>query len=137
MLPDLLEVDEGILQSLADCGHATEGSSLQLLALEERLTVLQKTNVVARDGLDESFRSRELTKSNSEVIRIVEGVEQIAMERMDICQARESLDGGGETFGEGFGGVLDFTSVKGADSADLEACANLRALLESADSGEF
>lgn len=48
------------------------------------------------------------------------------MERVDVDQAREALDRGRESFCEGFGRVLDFTGVESADTADLEACSNLR-----------
>lgn len=53
MLPDLLEVDKRVLEPLADCGHATKRSLLQLLALEQRLSILQETDVVTGDGLDQ------------------------------------------------------------------------------------
>lgn len=47
------------------------------------------------------------------------------MERVDVGEARESLDGGGEALGKGFGGVLDFSRVEGSDTADLEAGTDL------------
>jgi hypothetical protein len=60
------------------------------------------------------------------VVCIVEGVEQIAVERVDVDQAREGIDGLREALGEGLGGVLDLARVEGSDAADLEACTNLR-----------
>jgi hypothetical protein len=125
MLPDLLEVDKRVLEALADCGHATQGRLLQLFALEKRLSVLEQTDVVTRNGLDQRLRSRQLTESNAEVVRIVKGVQQIAVERVDILEAREGFDRGGEALGESLRGVLDFTCVEGSDTADLETCANL------------
>ena len=53
MLPDLLKVDKRVLEPLADCCHATERRLLQLLALEQRLSVLQETNIVTSDSFDE------------------------------------------------------------------------------------
>jgi len=53
MLADLVEVHEGVLESLNEGGHATEGSLLELLALEKRLAVLEKTDIIAGDGLDQ------------------------------------------------------------------------------------
>lgn len=41
MLPDLLEVDKRVLEPLANCRHATQRRLLQLLTLEERLSVLE------------------------------------------------------------------------------------------------
>jgi len=59
------------------------------------------------------------------VVRIVECVEQIAVERVDICETGEGLDCGGESLAEGLGGVLDFSRVEGSDTADLEAGTDL------------
>lgn len=125
MLPDLLKVDERVLEPLADGGHTTEGSSLELLALEERLAVFEKAHIVARNRLNQRLCSRELAESNAEVVRIVEGVEEIAVERVDVGQARESFDGGGEALDKGLGRVLDFSRIKGSDSANLEAGTDL------------
>jgi len=47
------------------------------------------------------------------------------VERVDVGEARESFDGGGEALGKGFGGVLDFSRVEGSNSADLESSTNL------------
>lgn len=41
MLADLVEVEQRILEALRDGGHATEGSPLQLLALEQTLGVFE------------------------------------------------------------------------------------------------
>lgn len=59
------------------------------------------------------------------MVGIVEGVEQVTVERMDVREAREGFNGGGEALSEGLGGVLDFAGVKGSDTADLETCADL------------
>lgn len=53
MLANLVKVEQGILQPLQDGGHATQSSPLQLLALEQRLGVLEKTDIVAGDRFDE------------------------------------------------------------------------------------
>lgn len=60
------------------------------------------------------------------MIRIVEGVQQVAMERMNILESWETVDCGGQSLGEGFRGVLDFSGVESSYSADFEASANLR-----------
>ena len=41
MLADLVQVGQGIFESLDDSGHTTEAGSFQLLALEETLSVLR------------------------------------------------------------------------------------------------
>lgn len=125
MLPDLLQIDERVLQPLADSRHATKCCPFQLFALEQRLPVLEQTHVITRNRLDERLGSVELTEGNSEVIRIVESIEQITVERVDILEAREGFDRGGEALGEGLSGVLDFSRVESSNSADLETGTDL------------
>jgi hypothetical protein len=92
VLTDLLEVLKGTLKTLGDGGHTSQTSTLKLLALEKRLRVLDKTDVVTSDLLDKVLRGRELSQSNAEMVGIVEGVHQGAVERVDILQAREGLE---------------------------------------------
>lgn len=47
MLADLVEVQQRILEALADGGHSTKSSLLELLALEERLAVLEEADVIS------------------------------------------------------------------------------------------
>lgn len=112
MLANLVEVHEGVLESLEKGGHATEGSPLELLALEERLGIFQKAHVVAGDGLDEVLGGRQLAKGDLEVVGIVEGVEEILVERMDVLESGETLEDGTELLREGFLGELDLSGVE-------------------------
>jgi len=50
-----------------------------LLALEERLAVLQKTNVVPGDSLNEVLSGAALAEGDAKMVRVVKGVEEIAM----------------------------------------------------------
>jgi hypothetical protein len=77
VLPDLFEVNEGIFQTAADGSHATETGALQLLALEQGLSIFNEADIVTGNGFDQVFSSRDLTEGNSEMIGIVEGVHQI------------------------------------------------------------
>lgn len=115
MLSNLVKVEEGVLETLAEGGHATEGGPLQLLALEERLTVLEETDVVARNGLHQMLRSRQLTQGDSEMVGIVKSVEQVLVEGMDILQSRETLKNGAELLREGLLGELDLSSVESCE----------------------
>lgn len=47
------------------------------------------------------------------------------MERVDVLEAGEAVDGGRQALGEGLGCILDFAGVEGADTADLEAGTDL------------
>jgi hypothetical protein len=113
MLADLVEVQQRVLQALDDCGHATEAGTLQLLALEERLAILEQADVVAGDGLDEVLCRRELTEGNLEVVGIVEGVEEILVERVDVLESGKAVEDGGELFRKGLLGELDLSGVEG------------------------
>lgn len=56
---------------------------------------------------------RQLSKSNLEVVGIVQGVEKILVERVDVCEAREAVKDSLDLLGKGLCGVLDFTDVEG------------------------
>ena len=60
------------------------------------------------------------------MIRIVQGVQEITVERVDVLKARKAVDGSRQPFGKGFGSVFDFPGVEGPDSANFKASANLR-----------
>jgi hypothetical protein len=93
--------------------------------LKQRLPVFQQPYVIACDRLDKGFGGRKLPEGNTEVVRIVQCIQQITVERVDVCKTREGLDGAGEAFSEGFGRVFDLSRVEGSDSANLEARADL------------
>ena len=112
MLADLLEVLERTLETLGDGGHTTETSTLQLFALEERLCVLDKADIIAGNGLNEMLRGGELTKGDAEMVGIVERIHQGAVERMNVHQAGECVENRGDLLIEGLFGVLDLTSVE-------------------------
>lgn len=92
MLANLVEVEQRVLQALDKGGHATKRSLLELLALEERLAVLEQTDIVTRDCFDEMLGRRELAKGNAEMVGIVKGVEQILVERVDVLKTGETLE---------------------------------------------
>lgn len=92
MLSDLVEVEQWVFQATANSGHATQSGTLQLLALEQRLGVFEQSHIVARYGLDEVLGGGQLTQGNSEMVGIVESVEQILVERMDVLQSWEAVE---------------------------------------------
>jgi hypothetical protein len=77
MLPNLLQVDKRILQTSADGGHTTQGGTLELLALKQRLSIFDEADIVARHGFDEMLGGRYLAESDSEVVGVIKGVHQI------------------------------------------------------------
>ena len=88
--------------------------------------IFDEPDVVTGNSLNQRLGRVQLAQGNPEVVRIVESVEKIAVEGVDVDKAREAVDGGRQALGEGFGGVFDLARIEGADSADLEACTNLR-----------
>ena len=91
MLAHLLKVDKRVFQSPTYRCHATQGCTLELLALEERLSVLEEADIVSRDGFNEVFGGRQLAKGYSKMVGIVEGIQQILVERMYILKTGETL----------------------------------------------
>lgn len=85
MLSNLLKVHEWVFESSANRGHAAKGGALELLALKKRLRVLEETDVVSRDRFYQMLRGGELTKGNTEMVRIVECVQEILI---CICPSR-------------------------------------------------
>lgn len=112
MLPDLLEVLEGALETAGDGGHAAEGGALELLALEERLSVLDETDIVTGDLLDQVLGGRELAEGDPEVVRVVEGVHEGAVEGVDVLETGEGLEDRAELLGEGLLRELDLAQVE-------------------------
>jgi hypothetical protein len=53
-----------------------------------------------------------LAQGDFEVVSVVEGVHEIAMERMDVLESREAIEDGLELLGERLRGVLDFPGVE-------------------------
>ena len=125
MLPDLVEVEKRVLQTLADGGHATKSSALELLALEQTLTILDETHVISGDGLDQTLCGVTLAEGNAEVVGVVESVEQILVERVNVGEAREAVQDSRQLLTEGLCGVFDLAHVEGPNTSDLETRANL------------
>ena len=131
MLADLLQVDERVLQTAGDGCHATECSALELLALEQRLCILDETDVIARNGFNQVLGGRDLTKGDTEVVGIIKSVHQILVwwildptratiiaigvkltERMDILQTRKSIEDVLELFTESLLCIFDLSGVE-------------------------
>lgn len=91
MLAHLLEVYERIFQSPTYCSHASKSGTFELLALEQRLGIFEQTNIVSRDGLDQVTSRGQLPKGYSEVVCIVEGIEQVLVERVDVLEAGKAV----------------------------------------------
>ena len=81
--------------------------------MKQGLSILQKPHIVSGHRFDEAFCRVQLAKCNSEVVGIVEGIEQVLVERVDVLQPGEALEDGAELVREGLLGELDFAGVEG------------------------
>ena len=52
----MLKVEQWVLQPLRNSCHSPERSALELLALEQRLSIFEKAHIVSGYGFDEMFR---------------------------------------------------------------------------------
>lgn len=100
MLPDLLEVSQARTDAFHDGAHAAEGGDFQGLAPVERVAVLDEPHVVCGDSRDEVFGGGEVGEGELVVVLVVEDAEEVVVERVDVVEAREVVDDGGELLGE-------------------------------------
>lgn len=112
MLSDLIEVEKGIFQSSANGGHSSQSGTLKLLALEERLGIFEEAHIIARHDFDQVLCGGELAKRYPEMVGVVEGIEEIFVERVDILQSGESVEDQGELLAERLLCEFDLSSVK-------------------------
>lgn len=91
MLAHLLEVHERVFQPPAYGSHAAKGCALELLALEERLCVFEETDIISGDRFDKVFGGRELAEGYSEMVCVVERIQQVFVERMYVLKTGETI----------------------------------------------
>lgn len=112
MLANLVKIEERVLQSSADSCHSTQCSTLELFALEERLSIFKETDIISRHNFDKMLCRRQLAKGDLEVIFIVKGIEEIVVEWVDILHSRKSIQNQRYLLREGLLGELDLSGVK-------------------------
>jgi len=91
VLPDLLQVCQGILLPLHDSGHSTESSPLELLTSVERITEFEQSDVILGDLRNEVAGGVELTESKLVMILVVQDIEEIAQERVEVLKVSSDL----------------------------------------------
>lgn len=112
MLANLVEIQERVLEALDERGHATKRGSLELLALEKRLAILEQTDVISRNSLNQVLRSGKLAQGDTEMVGIVERVEQVLVERMNVLQSGKAFEDGAELFAKRLLRKLDFSCIE-------------------------
>mmetsp|Transcript_13757 Transcript_13757/g.26671 ORF Transcript_13757/g.26671 Transcript_13757/m.26671 type:complete len:232 (+) Transcript_13757:1470-2165(+) len=118
MLADFLEVAQRALVLLHEGGHATESSTLELLATVERVTVLEETGIVAGRGGDETLGNVKLAESELVVVAIVENVAEVTVEGVDVVELGEVVENPAKTLGEGLSSELHLAHVECTDTAN-------------------
>jgi hypothetical protein len=81
--------------------------------------------MIPRHRLDERLGAREFSQGDAEVVGVVEGVHEVAVEGVDVGEFGEGVEGCLELFDELLAGELDFASVEVADAADFEAASSV------------
>jgi hypothetical protein len=132
MLAHLLKVDQRILHPLGYSGHSTQSGALELFALEQRLSILEQSYIITScnfplatsfrstvysyqkltNCLNQLLRPRQLRQGYPKMVGIVEGVEKIAVERVDVLQFGEAVEDGLQFLGEGLGRVFNLSGIE-------------------------
>lgn len=84
MLSDLLEIGQWFLLPPHDSRHPPQRRTLELFATIQRVTKLDKTNIVFGDLGDEVATGVELAESDLIVILVVKDIEQGGQERVKV-----------------------------------------------------
>ncbi len=112
MLANLVEIQERVLKTLGDGGHATKSGALQLLTLEERLRILEETDIISGDRLDKVLCGGQLAKGDTEMVGVVKSVEEILVEWVNVLKAWETLKNEVDLLAESLLGELDLASIE-------------------------
>mmetsp|Transcript_3081 Transcript_3081/g.6284 ORF Transcript_3081/g.6284 Transcript_3081/m.6284 type:complete len:211 (-) Transcript_3081:382-1014(-) len=91
MLPDFLKVRQRRLELLHRSAHTSQTCSLEHLALVCRVCVLQQTDVVLRDVVDDVAYSRNLAESQLVVIPVIQDIAEVRVEGMDVVESGKFL----------------------------------------------
>lgn len=89
VLPDLLQVRQGVLLPPHDSRHPTQSGLLQLLTSVEGVTKLEETDVILRNLRDEVSSGVDLTQGELVVVLVVKDVEKRREERVKVVEDGE------------------------------------------------
>lgn len=119
VLADIFEVLESISELLAGSGHTTKSSALELLTTVQRITVLQETDVITTNGVDNVTDGTDLAEGDLVVITVIQDMHQITVEGMDIIDLREFDEDVSELFVDGLLGEFDLLHVELTNTRDV------------------
>ena len=119
MLSHLLKILQALVLSLHNGAHSAERCLLQLLAAVKRVAVLEKTDIVLGDIVDEMLGSIDLAQGKFVVVLVIEDVHEVGVERMDVVELGELADDGGQLVVIGLLGELHLAGVEAANTGDL------------------
>jgi hypothetical protein len=84
VLPDLLEIGQGVLEALHEGGHPAETGPLELLAAVEGVAELEEATVVLGNVVHVVPGRVDLAQSQLVVVLVIQDVQQVAIERVDV-----------------------------------------------------
>lgn len=102
----------------------SEGSSLELLAVVERLSVLDETHIILGNVVDCLASGVNLSERELVVISRVQDVDEIGIERVQLLHDGETIQDGSEAVMALLLGELDLTSVERTNTRDLPSLAD-------------
>lgn len=111
VLPNLLQVRQGVLLPPHYSRHSTQSGLLQLLTSVEGVTKLEETDVILGNLRDEVSSSVDLTQGEFVVVLVVQNVEERREERVKVVEHGELGDDLAKFLIEGILGELDLSHV--------------------------
>lgn len=139
MLSHLLQIAQRRIQLLHHRRHATQRSAFERLAPIERIAIsfkrkqmrpkelgffwqlLEETNIVFGNAVNETHRLIQRAESNLVVIAIVEHVDHIGVEGMHVVQTRELVQDALNLVVKRLLSVFDLAHVKRANAVNVVA----------------
>lgn len=96
--------------------HATQRGTFEAFATIQRVGVLNETNIVLCDAIDERTGSGELTEGQLIMIAIIKDIEKVGIEGMEVIKIGEVGDDLSELIVEQLLRELDFAHIEIADA---------------------
>lgn len=76
------------------------------------MCIFEEADIISRHDFYEMLCGRQLSESYPEVVRIVEGVQEVFVEGVDVLQAGEAIQDEGKFLGESFLRKLDLSGIE-------------------------
>lgn len=113
VLSNLFQEFQGVLLSLQDGRHSTQGGSLELFGSVQTVGKLEQSKVVLGNLVNQVSGLVELTEGDLPVFLVVQDVEEMHQERMQVFEDGEFGENLADSFVDGVGTELDLEEEPG------------------------